>query len=167
MLHYYVQGMSGNVSRHPYRQLGTRTTGSLPPGFALCSVTSACGIFPSKNTRVGRHALLQGIFQTQGLKPHLLHCRWILYHWATASSGASGLLTVNRFNTGAPGASDGKESACSVGDLGSTSGQEDPLEKEMATHFSILTWKNPWSEEPGRLQSMGLQRVGHDWATSL
>ena len=38
---------------------------------------------------------------------------------------------------------------------------EDPLEKEMATHFSILTWENPWTEEPGRLQYMGLQRVGH------
>ena len=44
---------------------------------------------------------------------------------------------------------------------------EDPLEKEMATHFSILTWKIPWIERPGRLQSMGSQRVGHDWATSL
>ena len=41
-------------------------------------------------------------------------------------------------------------------------GQEDPLEKEMATHSSILAWKIPWTEEPGRLQSMGLQRVGHD-----
>ena len=40
--------------------------------------------------------------------------------------------------------------------------QEDPLEKEMATHSSILAWKIPWTEEPGRLQSMGLQRVGHD-----
>ena len=39
---------------------------------------------------------------------------------------------------------------------------EDPLEKEMATHSSILAWKIPWSEEPGRLQFMGLQRVGHD-----
>ena len=39
---------------------------------------------------------------------------------------------------------------------------EDPLEKEMATHFSILTWKIPWAEEPSRLQSMGFQRVGHD-----
>ena len=44
---------------------------------------------------------------------------------------------------------------------------EDPLEKEMATHSSTLAWKIPWTEEPGRLQSMGLQRVGHDWATSL
>ena len=41
-------------------------------------------------------------------------------------------------------------------------GREDPLEKEMATHSSILAWKIPWTEEPGRLQSMGLQRVGHD-----
>ena len=46
-------------------------------------------------------------------------------------------------------------------------GQEDPLEKEMATHSSILAWKIPWTEEPGRLQSMASQRVGHDWATSL
>ena len=44
---------------------------------------------------------------------------------------------------------------------------KDPLEKEMATHSSILAWKIPWTEDPGRLQSMGSQRVGHDWATSL
>ena len=41
-------------------------------------------------------------------------------------------------------------------------GQEDPLEKEMATHSSTLAWKIPWMEEHGRLQSMGSQRVGHD-----
>ena len=41
-------------------------------------------------------------------------------------------------------------------------GQEDLLEKEMATHFSTLAWKIPWMEEPGRLQSMGSQRVGHN-----
>ena len=46
-------------------------------------------------------------------------------------------------------------------------GQEDSLEKEMATHSSPLAWKIPWTEKPGRLQSMGSQRVGHDWATSL
>ena len=40
-------------------------------------------------------------------------------------------------------------------------GQEDPLEKEMATHSSIFAWRIPWTEEPGRLQSMGLQRVGY------
>ena len=41
-------------------------------------------------------------------------------------------------------------------------GREDPLEKETAPHSSILAWKIPWMEEPSRLQSMGLQRVGHD-----
>ena len=41
-------------------------------------------------------------------------------------------------------------------------GQGDPLEKGMATHSHILTWRIPWTEEPGGLQSMGLQRVGHD-----
>jgi len=41
-------------------------------------------------------------------------------------------------------------------------GQEDPLEKEIATHSSILAWEIPWTEEPGGLQSMGTQRVGHD-----
>ena len=44
---------------------------------------------------------------------------------------------------------------------------EDLLEEEMATHSSILAWRIPWTEEPGRLQSMGSQRVGHDWVTSL
>ena len=46
-------------------------------------------------------------------------------------------------------------------------GWEDPLEKEMATHSSILAWKILWTEEHSRLQSMGLQRVGHDPVTSL
>ena len=41
-------------------------------------------------------------------------------------------------------------------------GWEDPLEKEMATHSSILAWKIPWTEEPGGLLSMGSQRIGHD-----
>ena len=41
-------------------------------------------------------------------------------------------------------------------------GREDPLQKEMAMHSSILAWRIPWTEEPGRLQSMGSQRVGHD-----
>ena len=46
-------------------------------------------------------------------------------------------------------------------------GWEDPLEKEMATHSSTIAWKLPWTEEPGRLQSIGSQRVGHEWVTSL
>ena len=58
-----------------------------------------------------------------------------------------------------PGDSDGK-SICLQ--CGRPLGQEDPLEKEMATHSSTLAWKIPWIEEPGGLQSVGLQRVGHD-----
>ena len=46
-------------------------------------------------------------------------------------------------------------------------GREDPPEKEMATHSSTRAWRIPWTEEPGRLQSTGSLRVGHDWATSL
>ena len=46
-------------------------------------------------------------------------------------------------------------------------GRQDPLEKEMAIHSSTLAWKIPWMEAPDRLQSMGFQRVGHDWVTSL
>ena len=45
-------------------------------------------------------------------------------------------------------------------------GWEDPLEEGMATHSSILAWRIPWTEEPGRLQSMGSQRIRHDWATN-
>ena len=60
------------------------------------------------------------------------------------------------------GVSDGKESGCNAGDLGSIPGKEDPLQKGMATHSSILAWRVPWTEEPGRLQSMGSQRVGHN-----
>ena len=58
---------------------------------------------------------------------------------------------------GSPGCSVGKESACSAGDLGSILGPEDPLEKEMETHSTILAWKILWTEEPGRLQSTGSQ----------
>ena len=57
------------------------------------------------------------------------------------------------------GGSDGKESACSAGDPGSIPGQEDPLDKEMATHSSILDWEAAWTEEPGRLQSMWSQKL--------
>ena len=62
--------------------------------------------------------------------------------------------------------SDGKESACSARDPGWLLGPENPLGKGMATHSSILAWRIPWTEEPDRLQSMGLQRGGHNWVTN-
>ena len=82
---------------------------------------------------------------------------------------------------GFPGASDGKESACSAGDLGRSLGREDPLEEGLAVHSRILAWRIPRREEPGGCslrgrkgpdmtgvteharQSTGSQRVRHDW----
>ena len=58
---------------------------------------------------------------------------------------------------GFPGGSVGKESACNAGDPGSLPGSENPLEKEMATHSSLRACEIPWTEEPGGLQSTGLQ----------
>ena len=71
------------------------------------------------------------------------------------------------------GDSAGKESACQCRRHETTSlmlqslDWEDPMEKEMATHSSILAWRIPWMEESGGLQSRGSQRVRHDWSTSL
>ena len=70
---------------------------------------------------------------------------------------SSGLYYVC-LRMGFPSSSDSKASACNAGEPG----QEDPLEKEMATYSNILAWRIPWTEEPGRLQSMGSQRVGHN-----
>ena len=70
--------------------------------------------------------------------------------------------------TGFPGGSDGKESACQCRRCKRhgfhPSGGEDPLEKEMGTHSSILAWRVLWIQEPSRLQSIGLYRAGHDWS---
>ena len=86
--------------------------------------------------------------------------------WSTIDMGMSFLFSLQYFLAGLSRWFSAKESASQcrrwrVGFLG----QEDPLEKEMATYSSILAWKIPWTEEPGGLQSMGLQRVGHDLVT--
>ena len=69
---------------------------------------------------------------------------------------------------GSPGGANGKETPLLMQETHETRvsslGREDPLEKEMATHSSILAWKIPWTEEPGGLQSTGSQRAGHDWS---
>ena len=58
-----------------------------------------------------------------------------------------------------------KNSHTNDGDAGSIPGWEDSLEKDVATHSSVLAWRIPWAEDPGSLQSTGWQRVGHNWAT--
>ena len=60
------------------------------------------------------------------------------------------------------GGSDGKDSVCNAGDQVQSLRQEDPLEKDVATHFSVLAWRIPGMGEPGRRPSMGSHRVGHD-----
>ena len=60
-----------------------------------------------------------------------------------------------------------KNLPANAGDVVQSLGQEDPLKEVMATHSSILARRIPWTEEPGGLQSMGLQRVRHDWATNI
>ena len=67
--------------------------------------------------------------------------------------------------SGIPGGSVVKNPLAMQGTWVSSLGQKDSLEKEMATHFSILAWEIPWTEEPGGLQSMESQRVGHDLGT--
>ena len=65
------------------------------------------------------------------------------------------------YTCGSPGGSDGEESACNAGDLGSISGWGRSPEKGMATHSTILAWEIPCTEEPDELQSMESQRVGY------
>ena len=77
------------------------------------------------------------------------------------------LLLICMTTSDFPGGSDGKASAYNSRDWVQSLGREDPLEKEMATHSSILAWKIPWKGEPGRLQSVHGVAKSHDWATSL
>ena len=66
---------------------------------------------------------------------------------------------------GFPGGASGAEPACGAGgtgDVGLIPGWEDPLEEGMAIHSSTLAWRIPWTEQPGRLESMGSQRAGHE-----
>ena len=69
---------------------------------------------------------------------------------------------VSIYMWGFSGGSDSKESDCNAEDRVQSLGWEDPLQKGMAIHSSILAWRIPWTEGPGRVQPMGTQRVGHD-----
>ena len=88
-----------------------------------------------KNTGVGSLSLLQQIFLIQESTQGLLHCRQILYQLSYKGSPYIKNMALNR-----------------------------PLEKEMATHSSILAWRILWMEEPGGLLPIGSHRVGHNWS---
>ena len=81
--------------------------------------------------------------------------------WCAAVHGVATEQSQHSFIR-VPGGSDSKESACNEDIWVQFLGQEDFVEKGMATHSRILAWRIPWTEEPGGLQSVGLQRVGHD-----
>jgi len=96
----------------------------------------------------------------------LLYYEFFTYHSLSYSTYLR-FLVFNCTDLDFPGGADGKASAYNAETRVWSLGQEDLLEKEMGTHSSILAWEIPWTEKPGRVQSMGSQRVGHDWATSL
>ena len=139
--------------------------------------------FPGRNTGVGCYYLLPGIFLTQGSNAGFLNYRWILLPseppkassnscpimWLTNISSLTTLLLFMfvYIRSGASRA----QSVKNLPEVQETKvqslGQKNPLEKEIENHSSILAWKIPWTEEPGELQSMGLQRVRHDWETKF
>ena len=80
-------------------------------------------------------------------------CGWLLNFWRVVKATTLVVQLVNNLST---------MWESRVRSLG----QEDPLEKEMATHSSVLAWRIPWTEAPGQLQSMRLQRVRHNWLTN-
>ena len=86
----------------------------------------------------------------------------VRHDWSDLAAAAANPL-CNNVSLGFPGGSDGKESSCNMGKTRVLSWI--PGER-MATHSSIPCLENPWTEEPGGLQSMGSQRVGHDWVTN-
>ena len=101
------------------------------------------------------------------MKPYTVTFLWQKFSFPTICISLSGIY-LHAFikpqkkypmclSRGFPHSSVGKEYVCNVGDLGLIPGSEDPLEKEMAIHSSILAWRIPWTEELVRLQSMALQ----------
>ena len=147
---------------------------------------------PGQNTGVGSCCLHQGIFPTQRLNPGLPHCRQILYQLSHQGSPRILEWVAYPFSSGSspPGIKPGSPALqadslpaeppyshygavithCPPPELFIIPDWnfvpvklEYPLEKGMASHSGILAWKIPWTEEPGGLQSMGSQRVRHDW----
>ena len=103
------------------------------------------------------------IFPTQGWNAHLLLCRWIPY---LSRKRSPTLVCYGYHNKDFPSGSAVKNLPAILEMLETqvpSLGWEDPLEEGMATHSSIFAWRIPWTEEPGRQQSIGSQRVGYDW----
>ena len=121
---------------------------------ALCPWDS-----PGKNTAVGCQFLLQGIFLTQESNLGLPHCRQIFfYHLSHHKHIHIWVPQVALVVKNLPASAGELRDAGPIPGLGRIPG------RGQASHSSILAWKTPWTKEPGELQSIGLQRVGHDWS---
>ena len=111
------------------------------------------------------HLVFKKLIERMCYKPlngHIVHILLLLILLQTSVQLDQCTETVRLSLGQFPAGSDGKGSASNVGDPGSIPESRKSLEKGMATHSSILAWRIPWTEEPGRLQSMRLQRVRHD-----
>ena len=120
------------------------------------------GTLQARNTGVG--SLLQGIFPTQGSNLGLPHCRQTLYHLSHQEVSDIVVSEIKKFQSllHFPVAQMVKCLPTMRETQVQSLGRKDLLEKEMAPHSSTLAWKIPWTEEPGRLQSMGSLRARHD-----
>ena len=151
--------LASESSLHNHVQLFVtlRTVACLTPLFMEFSRPGSTG--------VGCHSLLQGIFLTQGLNMGSCTTGEFFTNWATRETIHLAPLSIPMQNSTILWTS---QVAASAGDpekrVWSLS-QKNPLEKEMTTHSSILAWRIPWTEEPGRLQSTVSQKARHDRAT--
>ena len=125
----------------------------------LRTASSALPLSPGQGAVIFHGRLLPGIIHGVG---------YLRIHWSSLCCTQGHTFdTSHSWVKGFPGGWEVKASASNAGDPGSIPGLGRSLEKGKATHSSILAWRIPWTEEPGKLQSTGLQRVRHDWATSL
>ena len=127
---------------------------------------------PGQDTGVGSLSLLQGIFPTQGLNPGLPHCRRILYQLSHNILFQICISDLYKWVMGFPGGASGKEPTCQCEGHGRC--RFDPWVGEIPwrrarqpTHSSILAWRIPWTEEPGGLESIGLQRLLKQLSTHI
>ena len=119
-----------------------------------------CSWFSIEEARKkGRNETIFMFFIVKAYPKYLLQVTFPDIYLFSIHNSQNGLL----FPSSCP---DSKESACNAGDQVWSLGQDDPIEKEMSTHSAILAWRIPWTEKPVWLQSMGLQKLRHNWATN-
>ena len=138
-------------------------------GFSLrlgIKVTSITKLFPAPLTLCTFNSLLWVYsFLKQGIKNFPPNASAYCHYWITGSFSTDVKWHLLLFTKFPYGGTVVKNLAAKQETQVQSLGQEDPLEKEMTTHSSILAWRISWTKEPGRLQSMESQRVRHDWVT--